>query len=279
MAHADPQNHDDEELDFGRGAGQVPRRVTGVSDTHQDLHHAAGVDGQGEILATRSFATTSAGYRAMLTWLRSFGEVIRVGVEQARPLRRRPDPPPRCGRITTLEGTGPDPRSAQDNDDSFGAIAAAKAALRGQASVAKDRSGQVDALRAPRTTRKTAVQCRRCSNCATCSSPARARFATGCAPILMRFAADLRRPPPGPRRVPRSGDNDEDRPQIAGPAASQSRAAIISSVSSASPSSARCPCWHRAITKLSLVSVYPRLPDSEPRATEHKSKYKRRCDN
>ena len=48
-----------------------------------DLHYAALVDRQGEILATRSFATTRAGYRAMLAWMRGFGELLRVGVEQS----------------------------------------------------------------------------------------------------------------------------------------------------------------------------------------------------
>jgi transposase len=56
--------------------------IAGGVDTHLDLHHAAVIDTHGEILGTRSFATTRAGYRAMLAWMRSLGELVRVGVEQ-----------------------------------------------------------------------------------------------------------------------------------------------------------------------------------------------------
>jgi non-ribosomal peptide synthetase component E (peptide arylation enzyme) len=48
--------------------------VAGV-DTHLDVHHAAVISLSGELLGTRSFATTRAGYRAMLAWFRSYGEV------------------------------------------------------------------------------------------------------------------------------------------------------------------------------------------------------------
>jgi transposase len=54
--------------------------VVGV-DTHKDLHVAAVVDEQDRVLGTRSFATTRQGYRQMLTWMRSFGDVQRIGVE------------------------------------------------------------------------------------------------------------------------------------------------------------------------------------------------------
>ena len=57
------------------------RRIIGGVDTHKDLHVAAVVDEQGRVLATQSFASTRQGYRQMLAWMRSFGEVQRVGVE------------------------------------------------------------------------------------------------------------------------------------------------------------------------------------------------------
>lgn len=60
------------------GAG---RHVVGGVDTHKDLHVAAVVDEQGRLLATASFAMTRQGYRQMLTWMRSFGTVKRVGIE------------------------------------------------------------------------------------------------------------------------------------------------------------------------------------------------------
>src|SRR5665647_2672247 len=57
------------------------RDVIGGIDTHQDLHTAAVVDAAGEVLATQTFATTRAGYRTMLAWFRSYGDLARVGVE------------------------------------------------------------------------------------------------------------------------------------------------------------------------------------------------------
>lgn len=138
--------------------------VVGGVDTHQDLHHAAVLSRVGEILGVRSFATTRAGYRAMLAWFRSHGELIRVGVEQTGSYGAGLTRHLALAGIPVLEVTGPDPalRRAKGKDDTLDAISAAKAALTGQrVSVAKDRSGQVEALRVLRTTRRTAVKCRR----------------------------------------------------------------------------------------------------------------------
>ena len=65
-------------MDVEEGTG---RRVVGGVDTHKDLHVAAIVDEQDRVLGTRCFATTRQGYRQMLAWMRSFGEVQRVGIE------------------------------------------------------------------------------------------------------------------------------------------------------------------------------------------------------
>ena len=57
------------------------RRIVGGVDTHKDLHVAAVVDEQDRVMETRSFATTQQGYRQMLAWMRSFGELQRIGIE------------------------------------------------------------------------------------------------------------------------------------------------------------------------------------------------------
>ncbi len=60
---------------------QTRSAVVGGVDTHKDLHVAAVVDHQDRVIGTRSFASTRQGYRQMLAWMRSFGELQRVGVE------------------------------------------------------------------------------------------------------------------------------------------------------------------------------------------------------
>jgi transposase len=65
---------------FDPQADQLTRVVGGV-DTHKDLHVAAVVAGDGTVLGTESFSTTRAGYRALLRWMRSFGDLRRVGIE------------------------------------------------------------------------------------------------------------------------------------------------------------------------------------------------------
>ena len=57
------------------------RQVVGGVDTHRDSNVAAVVDMNGGLLGVESFPTTPAGYRALLGWLGSHGEVVVVGVE------------------------------------------------------------------------------------------------------------------------------------------------------------------------------------------------------
>ena len=55
--------------------------VVGGVDTHKDLHVAAVVDAADAVIATESFSTTRAGYRALLRWMRAYGDIARIGVE------------------------------------------------------------------------------------------------------------------------------------------------------------------------------------------------------
>lgn len=57
------------------------QQMVGGVDTHRDVHVAAVVDGLGRIRATQEFPATAAGYRQLLSWMRSFGELVKVGVE------------------------------------------------------------------------------------------------------------------------------------------------------------------------------------------------------
>ena len=139
-------------------------QIIGGVDTHQDLHTAAIVSHDGTVLGTESFSTTRAGYRAMLRWFRSHGELLRVGVESTGTYGAGITRHLALSGIPVLEVTGPDPasRRAKGKDDALDAISAAEAArTRRRVQVAKDRSGSVEALRVLRTTRKTAIKCRR----------------------------------------------------------------------------------------------------------------------
>ena len=57
------------------------RVVIGGVDTHKNIHVAAVIDDRGKILDTAEFVTTKVGYADLLVWMRSFGEVTKVGVE------------------------------------------------------------------------------------------------------------------------------------------------------------------------------------------------------
>jgi transposase len=55
--------------------------VIGGVDAHSDTHEAAALDGRGALLSSESFATTFAGYAALLDWLRAFGHVDVVALK------------------------------------------------------------------------------------------------------------------------------------------------------------------------------------------------------
>lgn len=63
------------------GTNSTAATITGGVDTHKDLHVAAVVDERDRVLGTRSFPTTRQGYRQMLAWMRTFGELRRIGIE------------------------------------------------------------------------------------------------------------------------------------------------------------------------------------------------------
>ena len=51
--------------------------VVGGVDTHKDLHVAAVVDQHDRVLATEFFPTTRHGYKLLVHWLRSFGQIVK----------------------------------------------------------------------------------------------------------------------------------------------------------------------------------------------------------
>ena len=140
------------------------RRIVGGVDTHKDLHVAAVVDEQDRVIGTRSFATTRQGYRQMLAWMRSFGELQRIGIEStgsygAGLLRFMQQ-----AGIAVLEVTTPDKqdRRRRGKNDDLDAQNAAHAAFAGQRTVTpRSRDGMIESLRVLMACRKTAVSARR----------------------------------------------------------------------------------------------------------------------
>jgi len=138
--------------------------VFGGIDTHKDLHLAALVDESGAVIATHAFSTTRAGYRALVRWMTGAGELKRAGVEQTGSYGAGVVRHLSLAGIPVLEVTGTDKaeRRSRGKDDTLDAISAARAALEGKRiSPAKQRDGEIEALRVLRVARQTAVKARR----------------------------------------------------------------------------------------------------------------------
>jgi transposase len=146
------------------GQNETIQSIVGGVDTHKDLHVAAVVDDLDRVLDTQSFATTRQGYRMMLAWMRSFGELRRVGIEStgsygAGLLRYM-----QSADVEVLEVTTPDrhDRRKRGKSDDLDAANAAHAAFAGQRTVTpKSRNGMVESLRVLKACRKSAVNARR----------------------------------------------------------------------------------------------------------------------
>lgn len=139
------------------------RPVTGGVDTHGRTHHAAVVDRVGRVLGDQQFAATGQGYRALLGWLRSFGRIVKVGVEGTGSYGAGLARHLTAEGIELVEVDRPDRRTrrAKGKSDPIDAIAAARAALSGQAcGTPKTRTGPVEAIRALRVARAGAVKAR-----------------------------------------------------------------------------------------------------------------------
>jgi transposase len=138
--------------------------VVGGIDTHKDLHAAAVLDSAGSVLGTESFSTTRAGYRALLRWMRSFGDVRRVGIEGTGSYGAGVTRHLAEAGVEVLEVDRPDrsDRRRRGKSDTLDAENAARAALAGRRTTTpKTKDGKVESLRVLRLTRSTAVKSRR----------------------------------------------------------------------------------------------------------------------
>jgi transposase len=139
------------------------RQVIGGVDTHGKTHHAAAIDHVGRLLGDEQFPATAGGYQELLTWLRSFGRLVKVGVEGTGTYGAGLARYLASVGVAVVEVDRPDrkTRRSKGKSDPIDAIAAARATLSGQASGApKTRTGPVEAIRALRAARRGAVKAR-----------------------------------------------------------------------------------------------------------------------
>lgn len=139
------------------------RRIIGGVDTHGDTHHAAVVSLNGTRVADAEFPTTAHGYADLVTWLRGFGRISKVGVEGTGSYGAALSRHLHAQGVTVIEVNRPDrsQRHLRGKSDPLDAYAAAEAVLAGRATTTpKSGTGIVEAIRALHTTRAGAVKAR-----------------------------------------------------------------------------------------------------------------------
>jgi transposase len=136
--------------------------VCGV-DTHAEVHTAAVVDGNGQVLGVTNFDATNVGYRQLVDWLAGFGPVLLAGVEGTSSYGKGLASYLRSHCVEIREVIRPNRQARRRNgkSDPADAIAAARAVLSGEASaIPKTGDGPVEAIRALRIARSSAVKAR-----------------------------------------------------------------------------------------------------------------------
>lgn len=126
------------------------RIVIGGVDTHKDSHVAAVVDATGRIIDTAAFGATAPGYRKLAAWMRSFGQLARVGVEGTGAYGAGLARHLAAEGVCVVEVNRPDraARRRRGKSDTVDAEAAARAALNGEATVVpKSGEGIVESIR------------------------------------------------------------------------------------------------------------------------------------
>jgi transposase len=142
---------------------EAAQLVVGGVDTHKDVHVAAVIDHAGRVLGSREFPTTRDGHRRLLGWLRSHGELGKVGVEGTGSYGAGLARHLLAAGVEVIEVDRPNRqlRRRHGKSDQVDAEAAARAALSGTASGApKSRAGMVESIRVLRVARRSALRAR-----------------------------------------------------------------------------------------------------------------------
>lgn len=136
--------------------------VVGV-DTHDETHTAVLIDGLGRVQGTLEVPACADGYRQLLAWARSYGEVSRAGVEGTGSYGAGLTRHLTEAGVSVIEVDRPNRqrRRRRGKSDPTDAEAAARAVLSGEATtIPKDRTGVVETIRILHVTRRSAVKAR-----------------------------------------------------------------------------------------------------------------------
>jgi hypothetical protein len=138
-----------------------PRRVVIGVDTHLDTIHVAAITDTGQLLGDAEFRTNPTGYWAALTWARSFGDVVTVGVEGTSSYGAGLTQALQDNDIHVVEVNRPDraARRRQGKSDPLDAYSAARAVLAGHG-LAVPKDPNTSALKALQVARRGAVKAR-----------------------------------------------------------------------------------------------------------------------
>ena len=135
------------------------RMIVGGVDTHADTHVGAVIDTNGGILGIESFPADESGYEALLGWLTSHGDIQVVGVEGTGSWGVGLSRFLHDHEVVVVEVDRPNRQTRRrvGKSDATDAVAAARAALSGSASVVpKTRNGPVEQIRILLVARRSA---------------------------------------------------------------------------------------------------------------------------
>ena len=138
-------------------------QVIGGVDTHKHTHYAAAIDPNGRLLGHEEFPANATGYAQLLSWLRSLGSIVTVGVESSgsfgatltRFLRRAGE------EVAEVNKPNRQARHMQGKSDRLDAEQIARAVLAGEGvGIPKTKSGPIEVIRMLRVARASAVRAR-----------------------------------------------------------------------------------------------------------------------
>ena len=137
--------------------------VIGGVDTHKHTHYAAAIDDQGRLLGHQEFPANDDGYVELLTWMRSHGDVVSIGVESTGSFGATLTRFLSKSGLEVVEVNRPNrlARRMDGKSDQLDAEQIARAVLgRTSTAIPKAKSGIVEVIRTLRVTRSSAVKAR-----------------------------------------------------------------------------------------------------------------------